>query len=343
MIKIAVRADGGPNIGMGHVQRCLVLCNQLKKSGAEIFFISKKNEAIEKKIKQEGFEVITLKNNIGLEEDLRNTINAVKTYEADVVITDSYAINEHYLAEIKRIAPLLVSIDDLARISFPSDIVINQNIYAKKLNYHSSTGRTKFLLGPKYALLREEFSNLGKRKINEKVKNILITLGGSDFFNLTPRILKILDKINQDFKITVVIGPFFKNISEIKKTAKEINKKVELIRDSYEISKIMFGSDLAIAGGGTTLYELAATGTPALAFCLAENQLRNIKGMAEAGTLVNMGWGNEWKEEKLYREINNLVNNYMARKKMSRSGQQLVDGKGCLRIVKIIDGNTGEY
>ena len=28
--------------------------------------------------------------------------------------------------------------------------------------------------------LREEFSDPGKRKVNEKVKNILITLGGAD-------------------------------------------------------------------------------------------------------------------------------------------------------------------
>lgn len=337
MMKVAVRADGGANIGMGHIQRCLALSSQLKKNGAKILFISKKDKTIEKKIEQEEFEVIPLKNNVGLAEDLKHTINTIKAHKLDVVITDSYAIDEHYLTEIKKTVFLLVSIDDIAGISFPSDIVVNQNIYAKDLDYHSSTGRTKFLLGPNYALLREKFSNLGKRKINEKVKNILITLGGSDFFNLTPKILKILDRINQNFKITVVIGPFFKNISEIEKTAKEIDKKVELIYDSYEMSKIMLASDLAIAGGGTTLYELAATGTPALTFCLADNQEKNIRGMTEVGRLINMGWGNEWEEEGFYyREIDNLANNYAVREKMSELGQELVDGEGSWRVSEII-------
>lgn len=339
MMKVAVRTDGGPNVGMGHIQRCLALSSQLRKKGAEILFVSKEEEAVKKKIEQEGFEVITLKDNIDSKEDLKNTINAIKTYRADVVITDSYTIDEHYLTEIKKIVPILVSIDDLGEFAFPSDIVINQNIYAQDLDYHSSTGRPKFLLGSEYALLREEFSNPGKRKINEKVKNIFITLGGADPFNLTSKVLKILDKINQDFKITVVMGPFFKNISEIKKSAKEINKKVELIYDSHKMSKIMLASDLAITGGGTTLYELATTGTPVLAFCLADNQHRNIREMAKAGTVIDIGWGNEWQGERLCNEINELMNNYSVRAKMSKLGQELVDGKGSLRASEIIIGN----
>ena len=334
--KVAVRVDGEPNIGMGHIQRCLALGSQLNKNGAEILLISKKDEAIKKKIKQEGFEVMVLKDNIDLKEDLKDTINAIKTYKADVVITDLYAIDEYYLAEIKKTVPLLVSIDDLAKISFPSNIVINQNTYAKELNYHSLTGNTKFLLGPEYALLREEFSNPGKRKVNKKVKNILITLGGTDSFNLTPKILKILDRISQDFKITAVIGPFFKNIVEIEKTTKEINKKVELIYDSHKMSEIMLASDLAITGGGTALYELAATGTPALAFCLADNQLKNMKGMGKCGTVVNLGWGTKIEQDGVRREVVKLINNRALREAMSKNGQELVDGNGASRVSKFI-------
>ncbi len=342
MMKVAVRTDGGPNVGMGHIQRCLALSSQLRKNGAEILFVSKKNGAVEKKIKQEGFEVIALKDNIDLKEDLKHTTDTVKTYGADIVITDLYTIDEHYLAEVKKTVPFLLSIDDLVEISFPSDIVVNQNIYAKDLDYHSSTGRTKFLLGPKYALLREEFSNLGKRKLNGKVKNILITLGGADPLNLTPKILKNLNRVNQDFKITVVIGPFFRNIAEIEKAAKEINKGAGLIYNSHKMSRIMLASDLAITGGGTTLYELAATGTPALAFCLAENQLKNIKGMAEAGTLISIRWVNDWTEKVYCEKIGELMVNDMLGDRLSESGQKLVDGEVKRRAAKSILGNLQE-
>jgi len=339
MMKLAVRVDGGPNIGMGHIQRCLALSSELEKNGAEILFISKKDKAIKKKIQREGFEVMVLKDKIDLKEDLKDTINAIKTYRADGVITDSYAIGEHYLVEVKTIIPLLVSIDDLAKISFFSDIVINQNICTKELNYRSLTGKTEFLLGPEYALLREEFSNPGKRKVNREVNNILITLGGADPLNLTPEILKILGKISRDFSLTAIIGPFFENKSEIEKAARGIDKKVEFIYDSHKMSKIMLASDLAISGGGTTLYELAATGTPAISFCLAENQRKNVEGLSDYGTLINFGWGAEIDGLELREQTTKLIDDFFSRAKMSQLGRELVDGRGTQRISKIIENS----
>ncbi len=339
MNKIAIRADGGREIGLGHIQRCLALSSQLQRERMEVLFITKGNEVVKEKIEQGGFEVVELNDNLNLEEDLEHTIEIIKTNKVDVLVTDSYEFDEKYLTEGKKKVRLLVSIDDLAEIVFPSDIVMNQNIYAKDLKYRSSAGNTKFLLGPQYALLREEFTNLRKRKISEKVQNILITLGGSEPFNLTPKILNVLDKIEGDFSITVVIGHFFNNIPEIEDMIKNINKKVKIVYNPTRMASLMLSSDLAITGGGTTLYELAATGTPGFAFCLADNQIKNIKGMAEACTIIDMGWGSKLAEESFFQKIDKLMNGYMLRKEMSKSGQALVDGKGTWRLSKVATGN----
>ncbi|MBA7692394.1 UDP-2,4-diacetamido-2,4,6-trideoxy-beta-L-altropyranose hydrolase [subsurface metagenome] len=209
-MKIAIRTDGGPNIGIGHIERCLILARQLWKNGSEIFFICKQDEKTAEKVQNEGFEIFELSPDLTLEQDLQRTLIQLKAEWTQIVITDSYAIDENYLDKLAVVAKL-ITIDDLAPFSFPSDIVVNQNIYTNKLKYHSSTGKTKFLLGPKFALLRPEYSDLERRKIEPKVKKILITLGGTDFHNLTPRILEVLGAIDQDFSITVVIGAFFTN------------------------------------------------------------------------------------------------------------------------------------
>lgn len=336
MIKIAIRADGSPNIGTGHIQRCLALSSQLQKEGMEVLFITKSNRLVKERVKQEGFEIVELNNNSDLEEDLERTIEIIKTNKIDVLITDSYEFDEKYLSVAKKNVKMLVSVDDLANITFPSDIVINQNIYAKNLEFRSLTGKTKFLLGSQYALLRKEFSGLGKRKINGKVHNVLITLGGSDNFNLTPKILNMLGKIQDEFKITTVISYFFNNVYEIEKAIKKMIKRVEVIYNSSQMADLMLSADLAITGGGTTLYELAATGTSALAFCLADNQYKNVVGMAEVGTVVNLGWGNAFDEENFHQKINKLIKDYQSRKKMSKLGQKLVDGKGSSRCAQEI-------
>ena len=335
-MKIGIRVDGGENIGMGHIQRCLALAQQLKKRNTEVIFIFLKNEIVKEKIEKEGFGEIELKERIDLKEDLIKTSKIIKEESIDILITDSYKFNQDYLVEIKKKTPFLISIDDLGKFSFPSDIVINQNIYAKSLNYRSLNGKTKFLLGPKYALLREEFTNVKERKIEEKIQNLLITLGGEDRFNLSPKILKVLDKIEEDFGITVIIGPFFKNLTQIEKVIKKMKKKVNLIHNPFSISKLMLSSDLAISGGGITLYELAATSTPALSICLADNQLKSIKRMERKGMIIGLGWGNRFAEEEFRQNLSTLCNNFELRKKMCQKGQKLVDGKGAQRVTNLI-------
>ena len=335
-MNIAFRADGGENVGMGHIQRCLALAQQLKEKRAEIIFISQKSGIVKGEIEKKGFREIELNKKIGLKEDLLQTSEIIRENNIDTLITDSYAFNQSYLIKIKKRVSFLISVDDLCKFPFPSDIVINQNVYAQELNYQSLTGKTKFLLGPKYALLREEFTNLEERKTRERVQNILITLGGGDNFNLTPRLLKVLDKAEGDFDITVIGGPFFKNLSEIEKVAKKIKKKVNLIKNPSLVSKLMFSSDLAISGGGTTLYELASTGTPALSFCLADNQFKNIEGMEGKGVVANLGWGSEFSEEKVRRKLLVFCNDFNLRREMSRKGQELVDGNGTERVAESI-------
>lgn len=334
-MRIAVRADGRPDIGIGHIERCLALSQQLRRDKVEIFFIIKQNQIVSEKILKEGFSVLELLPDLSLNKDLRQVLHWLKTKDVPIVITDSYTVDERYLNELTKVAKL-ITIDDLAMFPFPSDIVISQNIQAKKLPYHSSTGETKFLLGPEFALLRSEYSNLGNREIKLQVQKILVTLGGADFFNLTPWVLRILDKIDQDFSITLMTGVFFNNHREIMKIVRTMRKRIKLISFADKFHEILLQHDLAITGGGTTTYALAATGTPAMSFCLANNQEQNVRDFADYGSLVNLGWGNQISETELKYSTEKLMDDFHLRQKMAKLGQALVDGKGVKRVYSII-------
>lgn len=340
MTKVAFRVNGGQGIGLGHIERCFSLARVLEEKNRTPFFICKRDNYVKHEVKGNGFRLVELDEDISLTKDLEETISFLNDKKIDILITDSYQINKSYLRNIKEeTSVLLVSIDDFAKFSFPSDIVINQNVYAKELNYDFSTGGTKFLLGPEYVLLRKQFTRLFPRKINRKVKGILITLGGTDLVNLTPRILGNLDRVKEEFSITVIIGPSFSNIGEIKKARQKTHKKMNLVCNPSQISKWMLENDIAISGGGTTLYELAATGTPAISLCLADNQKRNVKGMAEKGVVIGIGQTGGISDRKFCKKIQELVENYELRKKMSFLGQRLVDGNGAYRVTRVIMEN----
>ena len=252
-------------------------------------------------------------------------------YDINIVVTDSYAIDSAYLEYIGPSVDLLVSIDDLNHIVFSSDLVINGNIYAPDLDYSSSKIDTDFLLGTEYVLMREEFEGSGVRNIREEVKKVLISVGGSDPLNLTPKILLALGEIQSYLDVNVTIGPGFQNLRVIEEEADRMDKPVNLLPNAGNMAELMKTCDMAVTAGGTTLYELACTGTPAVVLLQADNQIAAASKMAEQGTVFNLGMGDKVPVSQLTSVISELICDWERRREMSQRGQSLVDGLGCRR------------
>lgn len=173
-----------------------------------------------------------------------------------------------------------------------------------------------------------------------------MTVGGGDPLNLTPKIIKAIDNIHNftynDFiskdklELDLIIGPAFDNVEEIIAVVKELQLKTSLHFNVQQMSDMMLQADLAVCAGGSTLYELAATGTPAIAILQAENQVKGAQTLAEKRVIINLGPGDRLEAEDIGGGLLELINNYELRKNMSKRGQKLVDGKGAVRCVKEI-------
>jgi UDP-2,4-diacetamido-2,4,6-trideoxy-beta-L-altropyranose hydrolase len=357
MLNIALRADGGKNVGMGHVMRCLSLAKAFRRNGHNVCFFSKLDEGIEK-VGSERFEVVRMpsveqRDTEGffygdparLAEEAKVIIALVKRYQIDVLMIDSYNVTEEYFLALKSQVRSLAYIDDVNKFSYPADIVINGNITGKYLGYTKYHENQVLLLGPEYNMIRGEFCNLPARMINENAAEIMITTGGSDPYNTTGKLITILSQQEQckNLRLNVLVGGGFANIADLIKLKQKyaavfLYKNSALPYDSPEIrysevADIMLRSDVAIAAGGSTLYELAACGTPAMAFILADNQEFIVHKMDELGYVQSIGWHNQWEQQQVVKTLCNLLSNYEQRKAMSRQGQRLVDGQGTERIV----------
>jgi UDP-2,4-diacetamido-2,4,6-trideoxy-beta-L-altropyranose hydrolase len=326
MLEVAIRADGGPKIGMGHITRCLALAEELKYENCDITFITKNIETVTKKFTEDGFKFIALPD-LQAEEEIIYMKEKTKVF--DILITDSYDIDLKYLDQIKKTGMFLVTVDDLNLLeSYPSDIVINGNIYAEDLNYKSTYGQTKFLLGAKYALLRKEFRNIPPKEIKDIPENILITMGGSDPNGFTLKILEII-KERRDLKIDVVIGPSFEDklVNEINELVKKSGNILTYHNVNAEIMKeLMIKADIAISAGGSTLYELAAAGVPTIVIIAADNQIRNVEYMTKAECILNLGF--EIDKNMLIDNFNKLLYDSVKRREISSKGQKILDGNG---------------
>ena len=262
--RVCIRADGSPEIGLGHLVRCMALADMLVGS-FEIAFISKKiPETIKAQLKEKGFLVKV----ISSEEDFFTILSG-----EEIVVLDHYGLDSTYQKRIKSIGCKLVCIDDLHENLFFADLIINHSPGILPQDYQAQE-YTKFALGPKYALLRPAFIEAaGLEREESDVKNIMICFGGSDFKNLTHSVLQVVQRMEQISKITVILGAAYIHRESIDAIAKS-NPTIRVLSSLDEegmLSEIRT-ADLAIIPSSGILYEVIAGGCVPLICYYADNQ-----------------------------------------------------------------------
>lgn len=340
---IFIRADGNKNIGMGHIMRCLSIAREIN---CRVLFLLAE-EQMQEKIQQEGFETLVLGT------DYQNMISempilqkAVDTKQKNIFLVDSYYVTEEYLLELGKIGEVYY-IDDVNMFDYPVDGVINYNIYGERIPYATVVkGRKrKLLLGCSYVPIRKEFFSTPRCKDKLK-KNIMITTGGSDRYNLCTVILKKILQSNMrtDIEIHVVCGKFNAHIDELKAIEKE-NSMVYIHINVPDMWNLMKKMDLAITAGGSTMYELCAMGIPIICFSFVDNQEKIVECFKErklvpfAGNYMNQKLK---MVDELYDSLEMMLQNEEKLDYYSEKLHELVDGRGAERIAHMLEDRNGE-
>ena len=100
--------------------------------------------------------------------------------------------------------------------------------------------------------------------------------------------------------------------------------------------QVMHESDLAIASGGQTLYELAKIGTPAIVILVAKNAKDDTFGWAEVGSVSFIGW---WDDKNLVKNLENKINLLKSKNKrqqMQNKAKEYINSNGAKILVNSI-------
>jgi spore coat polysaccharide biosynthesis predicted glycosyltransferase SpsG len=301
-MKIAFIADSICTSGLGHLNRCLALAESFKRiNHVNSIFILTDKESIEW-IGQRGF----------------NYQMQLLGYW-DYIILDTYLKKSNEISEIKLKTTCLVVFDDMGFPPKEADILINSGICANNLNY-SRFSVDKVFLGPLFHPLRLEFSCiLPQKKEKNQIKNILYEL-------------RLLFK---DSLFHVIIGPY-KIGNEL--LTGLIYPNTFFYESPSKISEIMMIADIAITGGGQTMYELAYLGIPAIVIEISSNQSANIIGFESIGAIKSAGSISDKNFIHNFRRCCiHILNHPNLLSEMSSKGMKLIDGKGADRIAKMIN------
>jgi UDP-2,4-diacetamido-2,4,6-trideoxy-beta-L-altropyranose hydrolase len=321
-MRVLIFTEGGSQIGLGHISRCSSLYDELEARGIEVEIIIFGDVNDIETIQNKKFKVANW-----LSTDFLN--NHIE--DNDYCIVDSYMASEDLYSFISKRARKSLFIDDNARINYPEGIVVNPSLSTVLVNYHKNKVNC-YLLGANYIILRMPFVQVKRETINARVKEVLITLGGSDIHNLTPVIVNKFSSRYPDIIFNVVIGNAFKNTVEIRKiNSKNINFYENATAE--EMKRIMLKSDLAITAAGQTIYELMATQTPFIPIKIVDNQNNNVAGLKEFNLAERvLDYKDELFKEKIVLEFEKRMD-FGNRKELSSKYNKVIDGLGTKRII----------
>jgi UDP-2,4-diacetamido-2,4,6-trideoxy-beta-L-altropyranose hydrolase len=337
---LIIRADANAQMGTGHLMRCLALAQAWKAQGGQAIFITAcDSNALRQRLLDEDFQVVIVERPYPDPGDWEQTSRVLAAYPGAWVVLDGYHFDADYQRRIKEAGHQLLVIDDMAHLDrYHADIVLNQNIHAEQLQY-SCEPYTRLLLGTKYVLLRTEFLKWRgwRREIPEVARKILVTLGGGDPDNVTLKVIRALQQVDVDgVEAGVVVGANNPHYEELQFAVQDSRMPIRVESNVTNMPELMAWADIAVSAGGSTVWELAFMGLPAVVLELAKNQHDIAVALDKAGAALGLGWYTRISIAQITNSLSRLLEDRSSRFQMSQYGRVLVDGMGPDRVIKYL-------
>lgn len=351
-MNIAFRVDASNEIGTGHFMRCLTLAAGLKQRGAQSRFVSRHMpEYLRDMLNTKGHEFVPLNSipsektaddgsyarwlGVSQAQDATDTSHALSDQSWDWLVVDHYALDARWETVLRNAVKRILVIDDIADRVHDCDVLLDQNFYADMNARYTGKvpSHCQLLLGPRYALLREEFRHL-REQVNPRtgtIKRVLIFFGGVDADNCTGRAIEALVNICvPGLLVDVVIGAQHPCREQIESQC-ALHGFVCHVQTS-RMAELMVAADLAVGAGGSACWERCCLGLPGLIIALADNQIEIGKALDLFGASIYLGSLEITSAPLISRTIIELVNHQTRLAALSEKSYSLVDGQGIDRV-----------
>jgi len=361
-MKVAIRVDASVSLGSGHVMRSLTLAKELENRGSTTIFVCRDQAGcLAELISSQGFETRLFPVTGSLSEENQRpcssghprdlsveypwkadadwTQELLGSDKLDWLIVDHYSLDARWESAVGITCNKLMVIDDLANRPHQCDLLLDQNYYKDLENRYQGLvpDTCRLLLGPTYALLREEFKQIPKRRrdFNEPVSTILVFFGGGDCSNQTLLALRaLLDSPLADAEIHVVFGSAYRFKDDLRAFCRG-HARIICHEQISNMAQLLDKADLAIGAGGSTTWERCFLGLPTLTVITAANQAQTSIDVAELGAIELLGDDSKMTVEAYKAGIMSIIQDKKRLGQMSLIGSGLVES-GASRVADLL-------
>jgi UDP-2,4-diacetamido-2,4,6-trideoxy-beta-L-altropyranose hydrolase len=365
-MQVAIRTDASLAIGTGHVMRCLTLAERLRAGGAGVLFLCRDLPGHQcAAIAARGFAVRRLPApaaadapadapadgepphahwlGVSWQRDAQESAAALP-WRADWLVLDHYGLDARWQRALRPAVSRILVIDDLADRPHDCDLLLDQNLSLAGPERYDGLlpAGAQRLLGPQFALLRDEFAaaraTLGAPRTGS-VRRLLVFIGGADQHNETGKVLHALQALQQQGALPpglhadVIAGGANPHYAALQARCAGL-PYVTLHRQVGNMAALLAAADLAVGAGGGAMWERACLGLPALVIAVAGNQQGGSAAMAERGCALYLGPSAAVGPDLLHSALRTAFAAPGLLRHLGRQALALVDGRGAERAAR---------
>jgi len=343
------RVDYFPEIGGGHLKRCMDLASHLDPKNCKFFIRGNAP-------KDFPYLYQIFSNESTWAEQAKRIVAESSANRAFLVVDVSHFETYRQIDGLNDFLSLTASgglktvlIDGLEpdciyakAKSLPIAVLLTSYCGAKKVD-----GAFVHLAGPEFFIFSKDHVALAisaRENINvpQQAHQLLVTMGQSDPVEMTLPILKSLksmnDKYHLDLKVKVVVGPLFS--PHLKNTITEFSQDVEgifeLVLSPPDLMEFFTNTDLVLTTAGLTKYQVALCGKPLAVFPHNSQAERTHRPFAETQACVSFPGFDQVDFLEVEKTLLELIRSKQQRSKISKTALGLSDGLGVSRLFKIL-------
>lgn len=318
---LLIRCDASSELGLGHLGRSLALAEELgERLGVRPTFLSHPDPLLEHFLRGRTAEVRAV---AGPGYALDAVLSEVSP--GDLLVSDSYELDDAALRAIAEIGLRHVVIDDFARLqTWEGAMIVNPNLGAER---HAYPGASMVLAGSRYALLRREVRSAFERRepLRTAGTRLLVCLGGGAWGPTGRSLLEGLAELIQE------------GIEVHAATSGTVPDGIQAVPQRRLMDELAW-ADAGLLSGGVLKYEAAAAGLPSVLLAVVPHQRPVAKALARAGAAIYVGSLSDVDPRTVSRTVQALLSDPAVRAAISDAAHALIDGLGAQRVADAVLG-----
>ncbi|MCF8360344.1 MAG: hypothetical protein K9H26_16445 [Prolixibacteraceae bacterium] len=333
-MRIAFLTEASTNIGYGHLYRSIALAQEFISNKYEVDFYCNGNLP-EQIIKETLIKIIVFESTEFKSFFQNYSLAVIDVYK------NSWT-NYQWITQLSGIKTASIIDYAFKEFAISTDYIFQIGFqeygFKETIKQNENWNISKIYSGNDFFIFREEFKKVRTFEVKENAQRILVSMGGSDPYKLTEQVSKALEIFDNSLKINYIFGAGFSEnrIKKINKIHKNTIHQIIFHKNTNNIANIMNKIDLAIINGGNTRFELALLGIPFLSIAINNSQYDISKKISTAGIGEVLGISSHLNIKKISFKINEYLQDFPKRKKMSQQMKYTFRLSTNSKIVKIL-------